>query len=523
MAKEPPKDPSPKSPPSLEEMLKRTHVSFQMPGMFSQPQTSEETSHSEPDLEFFYTPNDIKRHLDRYIIGQDEAKKSLSIAVCDHYNHVRRVQTGEGLANYLKQNILLLGPTGVGKTYLIRCIADLIGVPFVKADATKFSETGYVGQDVDELVRSLVQQANGNIALAEFGIIYLDEVDKITGTGHSVTGKDVSGRGVQTNLLKLMEETEVPLRSPNDIQGQMESAFEMMQGRRPGPKHINTQHILFIASGAFAGLPEIINRRLRSGTIGFQGAADPIDSIDLSKDALFHANTQDLIDYGFEPEFIGRLPVRVACHTLTVENLYNILTRSEGSILRQYEEAFMAYRIDIDWKDEALQRIAQEAEQEETGARGLLSVLENLLREAKFELAGMGPFEITVDEAFCNAPKEILQTWVKRLSELARERIPEPLLQYSQWFKENHDYTVTFTQEAATWLKQEAESHHKPLLAYCRETFKDLPYALKLISERTDEKTYEINLEMAKSPDQSLSKQVVKFYKDSPSEEPKDS
>jgi ATP-dependent Clp protease ATP-binding subunit ClpX len=164
------------------------------------PQSSAEQSQEHFDFKFNFKPREVKNYLDRFIIGQNEAKKVLSIAVCDHYNHAQQEQEGNKLQNYMKQNVLLLGPTGVGKTYLVRCLADLIGVPFVKADATKFSETGYVGQDVDDLVRQLIDQANGNIELAQYGIIYLDEVDKIASPPDS-RGRDVSGRGVQSNLL----------------------------------------------------------------------------------------------------------------------------------------------------------------------------------------------------------------------------------------------------------------------------------------------------------------------------------
>ena len=210
-------------------------------------------------FEFKLKPREVKEYLDRFVIRQDEAKKVLSVALCDHYHHVRMALEGAESPNYAKQNIILVGPTGVGKTYLIRSVAELIGVPFVKADATKFSETGYVGGDVEDMVRDLVRLAEGDVARAQYGIIYIDEIDKIAAAGN-LAGRDVSGRGVQTNLLKLMEETEVPVRSPTDIAGQIQAMMESQRGRK-SPGTINTKHILFIVSGAFDGLEKIVRKQ----------------------------------------------------------------------------------------------------------------------------------------------------------------------------------------------------------------------------------------------------------------------
>src|SRR5438270_3105214 len=276
---------------------------------------------------FDFLPRDIKAHLDRFVIKQDEAKKVLAIAVCDHYNHakyLRRLEKEDAAraeeTEYAKQNVILVGPTGVGKTYLIKHIAELIKVPFVKADATKFSETGYVGGDVEDLVRELVQKADGDVGRAQFGIIYIDEIDKIA-SANNVGGRDVSGRGVQTTLLKLMEETEVPLRSANDIQGQLQAAFEFQRKGKSKRETINTRHILFVVSGAFERLKQQVSRRISQSQIGFSAGPAPV----MDNELFQHVTTGDFVDYGFEPEFIGRLPVRVVCEELDSNDLYKIM------------------------------------------------------------------------------------------------------------------------------------------------------------------------------------------------------
>ena len=335
--------------------------------------------------DFHLKPKEIRDYLDRFVIRQDEAKKVLSVAICDHYNQARQRLAGKvGMAGeYSKQNILLLGPTGVGKTYLIKNIARLIGVPFVKADATKFSETGYVGSDVEDLVRDLVKTAGGDIELAQYGIIFVDEIDKIA-SDSSQGSRDVSGRGVQINLLKLMEETDVNLISPTDMMSQMQAAMEMQRGGRPRPKSINTRHILFIVSGAFDKLGESIRKRLTKSEMGF--GADLRETGEDTALYLQKSETQDFIKYGFEPEFIGRVPVRVACEPLKEADLARILTSSEGSILNQYRDDFTGYGIDFNISAEAILAIAGKAAKERTGARGLMTVLERTFRDFKFEL-----------------------------------------------------------------------------------------------------------------------------------------
>jgi len=267
----------------IKKMLKDAKVAFSTPRQNNPQQgptkMAEQKEAREKILkrirEFNLKPKEVKEHLDKYVIRQDDAKKVLSVAICDHYNHVRACIEDKSLNNaeYTKHNVILLGPTGVGKTYLMRCIAKLIGVPFVKADATKFSATGYVGHDVEDLVRDLVKVAKDDTSLAKYGIIFIDEIDKIAARGQHGT-RDVSGRGVQVNLLKMMEETDVSLFSQTDMIGQMQAVMEMQTGKGEIEKTINTRHILFIVSGAFQGLDEMVEKRINRSQIGFADKKD---------------------------------------------------------------------------------------------------------------------------------------------------------------------------------------------------------------------------------------------------------
>lgn len=475
-------------------------------------QVEEETDRTDSErrkrLEFDYKPSDIKRYLDRFVIRQDDAKKVLATAICDHYHHLQNSRDTDEWEEYKKQNILLIGPTGVGKTYLIQNIARLIGVPFVKADATKYSETGYVGGDVEDLVRELVAQANGDLELAECGIVYLDEIDKIASPASSM-GRDVSGHGVQRNLLKLMEETEVPLRSSTDIASQMQAIMDFQSKGRIEKKTINTRHILFIVSGAFSGLTEIIKKRIGSKQIGFMGERTTADE----EHSLFgRVKSVDFIEYGFEAEFAGRLPVTVHCVHLGVDDLFDIIKHSEGSILKQYKRDFLAYGIDVYFTDEGMRAIAEAAEEEHTGARGLMSVCETIFRDFKYYLPDSDIREFVVTEDLVRDPKEKL----KELLENPKMYTPRVqkwrFAKYSEKFREQYGLTVNFTDEAMRFIADQAHDFEKDIGTFCDDLFLEYEHALNLLSKRKAEREFLIDEECVRNPAVTFERWIKETY-----------
>lgn len=469
---------------------------------------------------FQLKPREVHAYLDRYVIRQDEAKKVLSVAVCDHYNHVRRCIEDRDYAgsDYNKSNILLLGPTGVGKTYLIKNIAKLIGVPFVKADATKFSETGYVGSDVEDMIRDLNKVADGDGELAQYGIVYIDEIDKIAGYSSGTGGKDVSGRGVQINLLKLMEDTEVSLFSPTDMMAQMQ-AMMSMGNRKKQRRSLSTKHILFIVSGAFDGLAEDIKKRIDSGSLGFGALGSESAEVDPAT-YLNRAETNDFIQYGFEPEFIGRIPVRVACSQLGENDLAQILTTSEGSILMQYHRDFEGYDISFDITPEAIREVAKRASVQGTGARGLLTVLETVFRNFKYALPSTAIQSFEVTQETVNDPERTLRELKTANKHLQRDVHKSDIKRFGKNFKSKHGHELMFTDSAIDLLIDSLPDEDATVYTLLESQFKDFPHGLAIICRNTGKQSFEIDSATIKDPDKVLSEWIVESFNQAKAEFP---
>ena len=325
-------------------------------------------------------PQEIKKKLDEYVVGQDNAKMALSVAV---YNHYKRIYFSDDDVEITKSNVLLLGPTGVGKTYLAQTLAKLLDVPFAIADATTLTEAGYVGEDVENILLRLIQAADYDIFKAERGIIYIDEIDKISrkSENQSIT-RDVSGEGVQQALLKILEGTVASVPPKGGRKHPQQEAI-----------NINTSNILFICGGAFDGLEKIVQRRTASGSLGFGGEVHgkkELDQIDWMKDVTPH----DLVKYGLIPELVGRIPVITALNALDEEALVRILREPKSSLLNQDKKLFDLDKVDLEFTEDALTAVAKKTLERKTGARGLRSILEDILMPLMYQV----PSDYTIEK-----------------------------------------------------------------------------------------------------------------------------
>lgn len=376
-------------------------------------------------INFDIKPVELVSYLDQYIVRQQKAKSILSTKICTHFNRIKHLEemSQSGVLSYtenadgaaanfrpaitgsIKSNILMLGPTGVGKTYIIKLISKKIGVPFVKADATKFSETGYVGGDVDDIIRDLVKEANDDIELAQYGIVYIDEIDKIAAS-QNFRGADVSRTGVQRALLKPMEETDIDLKVPHDPISMMQELDNYQKTGKRSKRRINTANILFIVSGAFGDLAQIVSKRISKQSIGFGS------KLSTSKDEseiLKHLKAEDLVEFGFESEFIGRLPVRCVLEKLSEDDLYAILRMPNNPVILGKRLDFKSYGIDIVFTDQSLKLLASKAFNENTGARGLVSAVEDTLIHFEEHLPSSEIKKLAVTAELVENPEKYLE------------------------------------------------------------------------------------------------------------------